>query len=278
VRAVLTVALDLFREAASRRWFLALGVGITLLLCVAGLTLRLDVVDGALAATRLFGRVINTDIRSVDVALRPVFRVAAYLIFYGGLAFGIIACADFAPSLLAPGRIEHLLALPVQRWQLLAGTFLGVLGLATAGAIYGAGGLALLLAVKTGVWTARPILAALIASVTFTAIYGAMLTAALFARSASLSAATGGALFIAGIVAGYRERVAAFFESGVARTSFRAVTLLLPRVSTLADAAADLAASAEVDRTALLQELAGLAVFGLAALAFGIARFERKDF
>jgi len=121
VRVVLHVALDLFREAARRRWFVALGAGITLLLCVAGLTLRMDVVDGALAATRLFGKVIHTDIRSVDVALRPVFRAAAYVIFYGGLAFFILACSDFAPSLLAPGRIEHLLSLPVQRWQLLGG-------------------------------------------------------------------------------------------------------------------------------------------------------------
>jgi Cu-processing system permease protein len=278
VRAVLTVALDLFREAASRRWFLALGLGITLLLGLAGLTLRMDVVDGALAATRLFGRVIDTDIRSVDVALRPVFRVAAYLIFYGGLSFFILACADFAPSLLAPGRIEHLLALPVQRWQLLAGTFLGVLGLATAFALYGAGGLTLLLAVKTGVWTARPILSALMASVTFIAIYGAMLTSALFVRSASLSGAVGFALFIAGIIAGYRERVATFFESGVARACFRAVSLLLPRVSTLADASADLAASAAVDQVALLHELAGLAVFGLGVMAFGIYWFEQKDF
>jgi Cu-processing system permease protein len=275
---VITVALDLLREAASRRWFLALGLGITLLLCVVGLTLRMDVIDGALAATRLFGKVVNTDIRSVDVALRPVFRAAAYVIFYGGLAFGIIACADFAPSLLAPGRIEHLLALPVQRWQLLAGTFLGVLVLATAGALYGAGGLALLLAVKTGVWTVRPIMAALIASVTFSAIYGGMLTAALFVRSAALSAATGGALFIAGIVAGYRDRIDTFFVSGAARTGFRAVTWLLPRISTLADASADLAASAAVDRAALASELVGLAVFGLAALSLGISRFEARDF
>src|SRR6185503_14855808 len=97
-------------------------------------------------------------------------------------------------------------------------------------------------------------------------------------RSAALSAATGGALFLAGIVAGYRETIATFFESGVARVSFRAVTLLLPRVSTLADASADLAASAPVDRAALGSELLGLAVFGFAALAFGIFRFEQKDF
>lgn len=278
MKTILAVALDLFREAASRKWFLALAAGITLLLGVAGLTLRLDVVDGALAATRLFGQAIRTDIQSVDVALRPVFRAAAYVIFYGGLAFGVIACADFAPSLLAPGRIEHLLALPVQRWELLAGTFLGVLGLAAAGALYGAGGFTLLLAVKTGVWTLRPILAALLASVTFAAIYGGMLAASVFARSAALSAATGGALFLAGIIAGYRERIATFFEPGVPRALFRAVTLFLPRVSTLADASADLAASAPVDPTALASQLTGLAVFGLAAVAFGIWRFEQKDF
>ena len=278
MKAVLAVALDLFREASSRRWFLALGIGITLLLAVAGLTLRIDVVDGALSATRLFGKVMHSDIRSVDVALRPVFRAAAYVIFYGGLAFGVLACADFAPSLLAPGRIEHLLALPVQRWQLLTGTFFGVLGLSLVGAIYGAGGFTLLLAIKTGVWTLRPLLAALIAGVTFAAIYGGMLVAALFARSAALSAATGGFLFLSGIVAGYRQRLDHFFEPGLGRAAFQAVTLVLPRVSTLADASADLAASAPVDLGALGSELVGLAVFGLAALAFGIWRFESQDF
>ncbi|MGK3961516.1 hypothetical protein WMF38_51470 [Sorangium sp. So ce118] len=278
MKTVLAIALDLLREAASRRWFLALGAGITLLLGVVGLTLRMDVVDGALAATRLFGQVVRTDITSVDVALRPIFRAAAYVIFYGGLAFGVVACADFAPSLLAPGRIEHLLALPVQRWELLAGTFLGVLGLAMAGALYGAGGLTLLLAVKTGVWTLRPVLAALLASVTFAALYGSMLAAAVFARSAALSAATGGALFIAGIVAGYRDHLATFFEPGAPRALFRAVTALLPRVSTLANTSADLAASAPVEALDLGSQLAGIAVFGLAAVAFGIWGFEQKDF
>lgn len=278
MKAAIAVALDLLREAASRRWFLALGAAITLLLVMLGLTLRLDVVDGALAATRLFGKVMHTDIRSVDVALRPVFRASSYVIFYGGLAFGILACADFAPSLFAPGRIEHLLSLPVQRAELFAGTFVGVLALSLMGALYGAGGFTLLFAIKAGVWSARPILAAMIASVTFAAIYGAMLTAALLARSASLSAAVGGALFIGGIIAGYRERMSDFFESGLARGAFRAATLFLPRVSTLADTSADLAAGAPVDGRVFGSQLLGLFVFGLSMVAFGIWLFEQKDF
>lgn len=278
MRAALTVAGDLLREAASRRWFLALGLGITTALVVLGFALRLEVVDGALAATRLFGKDIHSDIRSVDVALRFVYRAAAYVLFYGGLAFGIVACADFGPSLLAPGRIEHLLSLPVRRFELLLGTFLGVLALSLLGAAYGAGGFTLIFAVKTGYWTLRPVAAAMLASVTFAGIYGAMLTAAVALRSAALSAAVGVVLFVLGIVAGYRDRLDTFFEAGAAREAFRGVTFVLPRVSALADASADIAASAAVKGDVLASQMVGLLVFGLAALALGIHLFEQKDF
>ena len=243
----------------------------------AGLALRIAVGAGALAATRLFGSELGGGIRSVDVALRPVFQAAAYVIFYGGLSFGILACADFAPKLLAPGRIEHLLALPLRRPELLAGTFLGVLLLASAGAVYGAGGLSLLLGIKTGVWSLRPVAAALLASVTFTAIYGAMLATAVFVRSSALSAAIGSALLVAGIVAGYRDELLGLFDPGFAREAFGLVSLLLPRVSALADAAGAIAGSAPVDAAAVASLLAGLAVFALGTLALAIWRFEGKD-
>jgi Cu-processing system permease protein len=278
VRAAFTVAGDLLREASSRKWFLALGIGITTALVVLGFALRLEVVDGALAATRLFGKTVNNDIRSVDVALRYVFRAAAYVLFYGGLAFGIVACADFGPSLLAPGRIEHLLSLPVRRYELLLGTFLGVLVLSMIGALYGAGGFTLIFAVKTGVWTVRPIAAALLASVTFAGIYWAMLTAAVALRSAALSAAVGVVLFGLGIVAGYRDKLDTFFEAGGAREAFEAVTFVLPRVSALADASADIAASATVKWEVLASQMVGLVAFGFAALSLGIHLFEQKDF
>lgn len=275
---IFAVAMDLLREAASRKWFLALAVGITAVLGVLAFALRLDVVDGALAATRFFGKTLRTDIRSADMALRPFFQGTAYMIFYGGLIFGIVACADFGPSLLAPGRIEHLLALPLRRWELLAGTFLGVLVLSVLGALYGAGGLALILGFKTGVYTIRPVIAALLASVTFSAIYGAMLAVAVLVRSSAISAAMGVFLFIAGIIAGRRDQLDPFFESGVARQIFRGITLFLPRVSTLADAASDFAGSLPLDGPAVASQIAGLSIFGCAALALGIHLFEQKDF
>jgi len=278
MRTVWTVAMDLLREASSRKWFLGLAIALTLGLGTLGLSLKLEVVDGALAATRLFGNALHTNIMSVEVFLRPVFRAAAYVTFYGGLVFGIVACSDFAPSLLSPGRIEHLLSLPVKRWQLLFGTFLGVLMLALMAALYGAGGLTLVFGVKSGVWTWGPLLSALLAAVTFAALYAAMLTSALFARNAAVSAAVGFTFFGAGILAGYRATLTPMFEEGVGRSVFRAVTLLLPRISSLADAGADLAASAPLEVRSLSSLLSGVFLFGLALLALGAWRFEQKDF
>src|SRR5439155_19854827 len=110
--------------------------------------------------TRLFGKDVPSPIMSVDVFLRPIYEGTAYLIFYGGTVFGILACSDFAPSLLSPGRIEHLLSLPVRRWELLLGTFLGVMVISLLGALYGATGLVIILGIKSGYWTIRPLAAA----------------------------------------------------------------------------------------------------------------------
>jgi ABC-type transport system involved in multi-copper enzyme maturation permease subunit len=278
MRPVLGIAGYVLREAASRKFILAFVVGITLVLVGMALSLRIDVVDGALAASRLFGEVLSTDIRAVDVALKPVFQAAAALVFYGGILFGIVSCSDFAPGLLSPGRIEHLLALPLRRWQILAGTFLGVMTLAVGGALYGSGGLVLIFGVKTGFWTVGPLIAALLACVGFAAVYAVMLTTATLVRSAALCAALGGLTLMAGIVAGYRTKLASFIEEGLSRELFKAVTLVLPKLSTVAQASMDLAASTPLEVRSLGMLLAGVGVFGLGVLAVGFWWFEGRDF
>jgi Cu-processing system permease protein len=272
------VARDLLREALARKWVLGLLAGITAVLVLIGLGLELEVVDGALAASRLFGRAMNPDIRAADVALRPLFEAVSYVVFYGGTAFGILACADFAPTLLAPGRIEHLLSLPVRRAELVLGTFLGVEALMLVGALYGGGGLALIVWAKTGVLGAVPLLAAALAAAGFAAIYSVMTLSAFLARSAALSAALGAAAYLGTIVAGHRAAIAPMFEPGVRREAFLLLTAPLPRLPELARAAAGLANGLAPDPGRLGVQLGGTALFALAVLALAIAVFERKDF
>jgi ABC-type transport system involved in multi-copper enzyme maturation permease subunit len=278
MRGVLGIAGYVLREAVARKFILAFLLGVTGVLVTLSLSLRIEVLDGALAATRLFGEVMDSNILAVDVALRPIFMAAAAVTFYGGILFGIVSCSDFAPSLLSPGRIEHLLALPLRRWHILAGTFLGVMTLAVCGALYGSVGLVLIFGVKTGYWTAGPIISALLACVSFAAVYAVMLTTATVIRSAALCAALGGLTLVAGIIAGFRLKIAPFIEEGLSRDLFKAVTLLLPRLSSLAQVGMDLAASSPLGVQSLSMLLTGVLVFGLGMLSVGFWWFEGRDY
>jgi Cu-processing system permease protein len=131
---------------------------------------------------------------------------------------------------------------------------------------------------KAGVWGAGLLGAAALASVSFAAIYAVMLAGAVFVRSSALSAALGGALLIAGIVAGYREDIAPAFSPGLGRSAFELVTAPLPRLSRIADLAALVAVGKGKTTTELFRLLAGTGLFAGAALALGLWRFEQKDF
>ncbi len=275
---VLSIAVDLWRQAFARKWFVVLGAAVTLFLVGIALTLRLDVVDGALAGLRLFGRPTTVRITAVDVALRPIFKAGAIIIFYPFTLFLITLCAEFAPSLLAPGRIEHMLSLPVRRWELVLGTYLGVVGLSALFSLYGAGGLCLILGAKTGVFTLRPVFAAFLGTISFAAVYSAMVAAAVFARSATSSAGVGLALYFAGVLAGYRTSLASMISPGLPRHAFEAVTGLLPRISALGNVASEIAGGQAVSATHVAGLLAGFLAFAGAVLAGAVWGFERKDF
>jgi ABC-type transport system involved in multi-copper enzyme maturation permease subunit len=278
VRQLSRVALDLLLEAARRRWFLALFGGITLVLLVLGLSLQLDVVDGAIAGSKLFGALFFDDIVSASRAMSALYRATAMLSFYAGAFFLAISCSDFAPELLAPGRIEHLLSLPVSRWQLLFGTYLGVVTLAAAGVLYGAGGLTVLLGVKTGVWNERLLLGSAVGWVGFCALYAVMLTVNFFVRSAALSGALGIATLILGVFASSREAIMVTMNPGLGRELFSWAMLPLPRLGTLALVSAQLAATEPVDGEVLARLLTGCFIFSAALLSVAAWRFERKDF
>jgi Cu-processing system permease protein len=278
VRQLFRVAFDLLLEAARRKWFLALFGAITLVLVVLGFSLQLDVVDGALAGSKLFGSLLFDDIVSARQLMGALYKTVAYLSFYGGAFFLAIACSDFAPELLAPGRIEHLLSLPISRWQLLFGTFFGVITLAALGVLYGAGGLTVLLGVKTGVWNAKLLVGSVVGWVGFCAIYAVMLTTNFFVRSAALSGALGVVTLILGVVASFRESIAVAMTPGLGRELFSWAMLPIPRLGTLATVSARLAGSEPLEGELVSRLLAGCFIFSAALLSVAAWRFERKDF
>lgn len=275
---VINVALEVLREAIHRKWFLGIVLGISILLLIMWNVLQFEIVDGALAATELFGDLMGSTIQSADVALRPAFRAASYIIFYGVLIFGIAVCAPLATTLLAPGRIDYLLALPIARWELILGSYVGVLLLTVGGTLYGAAGFMTVLGIKTGVWSTGILLSTTLGSMTFAAIYATMLTMAVFIRYTPAIIIAGLLVMFGGVLGSNIEHIQAEIETQWLSQLLGVVSQFIPRVGRVSHFAADIAGSMPVDEAMLFRSIGGMLFFGLAMLCLGLWHFERKDF
>lgn len=275
---VLFVALDVVREVIARRVMMALFSLLSLGFLVLALALDLEVVEGALAAGRLFGTSLTSTIVPIDVVMQNVFQLLALQVFYLGALFGIVATSDIAPTLLAPGRIEALLALPVRRVDLVVGTFIGVFAVALATALFAVGGISLVLLWKARLFTAAPIVGALMASCAFVPIYGLMLLVASLARSAAASAGAGLALFVAGIVTSDREGFLGYFSSGLAREAIALLIAPLPRFVVLADFGAKMASGDVFSSFPMWGALFGAFAFAGACVGLASVVVMSKDY
>jgi Cu-processing system permease protein len=269
------VASDLLREAIYRRWLIGLMAAITVVVIVLALSMQMTMVDGMFAGTRLFGDALTESLSTIESALRRLYEAVSWTIYACGLLFGIMACSDFAPELLAPGRIEHLLSLPIKRWQLLLGTYLGVMTVAFGAALYGATLLTMLLGMKSGIWSPAAFGAALAAGTAFSAIYGVMLLSAVWVRSAALASALGAALWLAGSVLTERSMISAF-EAGWTRETFIWMTAWLPRFSVIGRLSLVVGGYEELTSDHLRAALAAV-VLGISCVALAIWQMERQD-
>ena len=276
MRNIALVAADILREALARRWVVAMLAGLTLAAVVLAFTLEFQVVDGVLAGTRLFGDVIEHDVSATDLVLKPVLKAGSWALYLSGVMFGALACADFAPELLTPGRIEQLLALPIRRAELVLGTYLGVMVLALGGAGYAGLLFTLLLGLKTDIYSLALPIAALSAVLAFSAVYGLMLLTASYVRSAAVSGLLGSALFIACLTLTLPE-VAVAFDAGWKRVTYQVLTAPLPRLWLLGQAGSVIAGFESFTPGLVRAALSG-PIFGFACVLLCVRRIERRDF
>jgi ABC-type transport system involved in multi-copper enzyme maturation permease subunit len=276
---VWNVARDVLGEAFARKYMIAIFGLILAGLLLLGLALDLEVVDGALAASKLFGQQAKGQaIIPVDVAMRPVFTVLSYAVFYLGLAFGVLATADIAPKMLRPGRVELLLSLPVRRYEVVLGTYLGVLIIALLGTTVAIGGASGILFFKAEFFTSAPLYGAAAAVLGFAVVYAAMLLVATVVRSAAASAGAGFALTLISLLTDDRAEFLSWFRNKIVRGILEVVITPLPKllsISTLGQTAA----VGDPITFAYVAPLVGSAVlFGACCVAGAIWVVTGKDY
>jgi Cu-processing system permease protein len=277
-RTVIAVARDVLKEATSSRLMLALFIIIGCLLVGLLLALDLDVVDGALAGSRIFGKQAGNAVIPVDVFLRPAFQALAWITFYLGLLFGIVATADIAPRLLAPGRVEHMLALPIRRAELVVGVYLGVCAICAIATSFAVGGVSVVLFAKAKLVTVAPLAGAAMAFVGFSAIYAVMLAVGALARSAALSAGAGLFVYIMGVVVSEKNVALMWTTNRPLRAFLDFITTPIPNLRALADVGAGAAAGETVALQAVLPMVGGAFAFAGFAVLVAAAIVQARDY
>ncbi len=250
------VAIDVCREAIARRYVAAVGGIIFLSQIGLLLALDIDVVEGVIVSTKLFGDQVKGGEIGKNAAemMGPVLRALVYAVFHLGTLFGIVATSDIAVRLLSPGRVELSLSLPIRRWELATGIYFGVLVLAFAGMVFAVGGFSLVLFWKAEFSSIAPFIGAVAAAVGFATVYAVMLLASTIIRSQALASGAGLGLYITALVTSDRVEFASWFEHGWPRDLASVIVAPLPRLQTLVSIGADMATS----ETWKLAELAGV--------------------
>jgi Cu-processing system permease protein len=277
-RTVFAVARDVLKEATSSKMMLALFLIIGLFLLALTLSLDLDVVDGALAGSRIFGRAAGNTIVPVDVFMRPAFQALAWATFYFGLVFGIVATADIAPKQLQPGRVEHLLSLPIRRAELVVGVYLGVCGICAVATTVAVGGVSVVLFAKAKIFTAAPVAGAAMAFIGFSSIYGVMLAVGVLFRSAALSAGAGLFTYFLGIAVSEKNTFLMWTTNKPLRTFLEVVTMPIPNLRALADVGAGAAAGEAVAIGAVVPVIGNALAFAAFGVVVAAAVVQSRDY
>jgi len=274
---MLAVVDGTIRESLAKFTFLAFLVMSTLTLLIIAFAVNLDVVDGALAAARLFGHDVELAGRSVsiDTLVTGVQTGLAGFLFGVGLFLSIFATANLVPAMLEKGYIDLLLSKPLSRPALFLGRYLGALSVVLINLFYLIGGVWILIGWKTGVWRPGLLLAGMLITLTYAVLLGFMMLVGVATRSSSITIMLSYFLFPLTAFLSVRDNVTVMLNSKVTVAFIDTLYHLLPKIAGLGRIMGELAMGKPVTTYA---PLGSSLLFGAACLALGTVWFSRKDY
>ena len=276
------------RELWALRITQGLLVVATLAWVVLSLALNLDIVEGSLAAMRIFGiesiptqgmrdpatgDYIQTAV-SVDSFVLGINQFVFGAAYFLGTLLGLFAAMPLIGGFLEPGRLDLLLSKPLSRNRLLAGHVAGVWLTVLVLSTYLIGSVWLTVSVKTGFWEPRFLLSIPVIVVMFGVMYSVILSLSIMTRNTGLGLVGAyGLVFVSVIFAAHEQILLAL--TGIGRSVFLILYHILPNFAEVVVLVAQLASG---DAVPDLYPLASSLLFGVVIYAISFGWFSRKDF
>jgi ABC-type transport system involved in multi-copper enzyme maturation permease subunit len=275
---------DVFREAAAR-WTLAAYFALsTLFVLIFAFAVNLDVVNGALAGAKLFGREIDLPSSRVDLdrlvlGFESGFSAFLYLV---GTFLAVFATAHLVPRMQEKGTVDLYLSRPVGRVRLLLSRYAAGLLLAAANLVYLIGAIWAIIVWKTKVVHPRFLLGGGVILFAIAALLAFAFLVGVVTSSTGVSImSTYGVFFFAALLAQH-DRIAAAVSRQWQATLVHALYWIFPKTAELGQAVIAFVASGSAPErlsqnvTALTFATTG--AFALSCLFLASVLFRRKDF
>jgi len=274
---------EVFREAAARWTLVAYFALSSLFIAIFATAVNLDIVDGALAGAKLFGKAVDLNGEKIDIDKLVLGFESGFsgFLFLLGTFLALFATAHLVPRLQEKGTIDLYLSRPVGRARLLLSRYCGGLLLATANLLYLIGAIWIIIMLKTRVVHPRFLLSGAVIFFTIAVLLAFAFLIGVATSSTAVSLmATYAIFFFAALLSGH-ERIAAAMSSDWSAKLVHALYWIFPKTAQLGQAAVGLVSGGELRPFSQVNFLAvygSTALFGLASLTLAAWLFSRKDF
>jgi ABC-type transport system involved in multi-copper enzyme maturation permease subunit len=275
---------DVFREAAAR-WTLAAYFALsTLFILIFAFAVNLDVVNGALAGAKLFGREIDLPSSRVDLdrlvlGFESGFSAFLYLV---GTFLAVFATAHLVPRMQEKGTVDLYLSRPVGRVPLLLSRYAAGLLLAAANLVYLIGAIWAIIIWKTKVVHPRFLLGGGVILFAIAALLAFAFLVGVVTSSTGVSImSTYGVFFFAALLAQH-DRIAAAVSRQWQASLVHALYWIFPKTAELGQAVVAFVASGSaperLSQSVTAMTFASTGGFALTCLFLSSVLFRRKDF
>lgn len=274
---------DVMREAAARWTLIAYFLLSTIFLIIFASAINLDIVDGALAGAKLFGKDVQVrDEISIEKLVLGFESGFSAILYFLCTFMAIFATAHLVPRMQEKGTIDLYLARPVSRTTLLLTRYLAGLLLAATNIVYLMGSIWLIVMWKTGVVHPRFFLAGAIILFVIATLLAFAFLVGVITSSTAVSIMTTYGLFFFALMLVAHDRIAAAVSKEWQAWVINTLYWVIPKTAELGQAvvafvAADKAPE-RLSRVLTLSPFLTTAAFAVGCLILASWVFNRKEF
>ena len=276
---------DVMREAAARWTLIAYFFLSTLFIIIFASAINLDIVDGALAGAKLFGKDVNMSpddsmsIEKLVLGFESGFSVFLYFIC---TFLAIFATAHLVPRMQEKGTVDLYLSRPVGRVQLLLSRYVAGLILAGSNVIYLMGSIWIIVAWKTHVMHARFLLAGSIIFLIIAVLLAFAFLVGVVTSSTAVSIMTSYGIFFFGLMLAAHDKIEAAVSKEWQAWAIKTMYWIFPKSAELGQAVVAFVGGDELPERVLRvltpAPFLTTAAFGVGCLVLASWLFTRKEF